>query len=92
MAVWELENELSPDARTTGPFAVLKPRRLDGAARRARRVRRHIQRVAPATPRPGAPLEYPRTPEVSLGETGHALYGGDYGLLDPHTLEPRPDY
>ncbi len=112
-------------SRRADPFAVLKPRRLDGTARWARRVSRHARRFGGATTSEVAR----RRPEVWLGETGHALYGGevgvsdrfvaslwwmdhlglmarsgvrvvmrqslvggDYGLLDPHTLEPRPDY
>lgn len=55
--------------RRADPFAALKPRRLNGAARWARRVIRHARRPT-------------NRPEVWLGETGHALYGGEPGVSD----------
>lgn len=127
--------------RRADPFRVLRPRILDGAAHWARRVIRHSRRAGSAARRGSGTERRPpeatgprsalagSTPEVWLGETGHALYGGepnvsdrfiaglwwldhlglmarngvrvvvrqslvggDYGLLDTATREPRPDY
>ena len=112
--------------RRADPFAILKPHRLDSAARWARRVARHARRLQRRAAGHG---EAGGRPEIWLGETGHALYGGergvsdrfvaglwwmdqlglmarsgvravmrqslvggDYGLLHPRSLEPRPDY
>ncbi|MFP4567291.1 MAG: hypothetical protein ACLFNX_12395 [Spirochaetaceae bacterium] len=112
--------------RRADPFAILTPRRLDTAARWARRVGGHARHLARRAASGG---EAGGVPEIWLGETGHALYGGergvsdrfvaglwwmdqlglmarsgvravmrqsivggDYGLLHPRSLEPRPDY
>ncbi|NBF41917.1 MAG: hypothetical protein GVY14_16020 [Spirochaetes bacterium] len=121
--------------RRADPFAILKPHRLDTAARWARRVSGHARRLQRhAASRgdeggEGGDGSDGERPEIWLGETGHALYGGergvsdrfvaglwwmdqlglmarsgvravmrqslvggDYGLLHPRSLEPRPDY
>jgi heparanase 1 len=117
--------------RRADPFAILKPHRLDTAARWARRVAHHARRLQRRAARRGSECGDGdgEMPEIWLGETGHALYGGekgvsdrfiaglwwmdqlglmarsgvhavmrqslvggDYGLLHPQSLEPRPDY
>lgn len=57
--------------RRADPYRVLKPRRLDAVSGWARRIARHVRRSAG-----------PAGAEIWLGETGHALYGGEPGVSD----------
>lgn len=60
----------------------LTPRRLDSAAYWARRVMRHARRVGGTGRTDRGVGRSRRPPEVWLGETGHALYGGERGVSD----------
>ncbi|MEX2443256.1 MAG: glycoside hydrolase [Alkalispirochaeta sp.] len=62
--------------RRADAVKVLMPHRLDSAAYWARRVMRHARSVGRAGGRSQP------APEVWLGETGHALYGGEPGVSD----------